>query len=109
MGGLNRVAALFGIATAISWIMVALSVAQTVAQPVETASQQTVPEASGPATSGGSTQPLSDKLDNSGGVIRPPTGIDPGLTPSPPPADAGGTGVIPPPGTRGGRPGFNPK
>ena len=109
MGGLNRIAVLFGITAAISWIMVALSVAQTIGLPAETPSHQTIPEAVGPATSGSSTQPLSKKLDSSDGVIRPPTGIDPGVMPSLPPADAGGSSVIAPPGTPGGQPGFNPK
>ena len=68
------------------------------------ASAQTVPEDR--ATSGGSTQPLSDKLDRSGGVIRPPPGIDPGMTQAPPAISRKSTPVIPPPGAK---PGVNPK
>src|SRR5260370_28248821 len=105
MGGLNRIAVYLGIVAAISWIMVALSVAQTANMP----SQQTVPEATGPGTSGSSSEPLSDKLDRSGGVIRPPAGVDPGLTLSPPQSGSSKMPVIPPPGTRGGEPEINPK
>ena len=68
------------------------------------ASAQTVPEDR--ATSGGSTEPLSDKLDRSGGVIRPPKGIDPGMTQAPPAVSRKSTPVIPPPGAK---PGVNPK
>jgi hypothetical protein len=108
MGGLNRIAVLFGIVAAFSWIMVALSVAQTVNQPPETPPHQTVPETAGPARSGSSTQRLSDKLDSSGGVIRPPSGIDPGLTPSPAPAEPGGSAVIAPPARPAAGPGSTP-
>lgn len=68
------------------------------------ASAQTVPEDR--ATSGGSTEPLSDKLDRSGGVIRPPRGIDPGMTQAPPAINRKSTPVIPPPGAK---PGVSPK
>src|SRR5712691_9976355 len=108
MGGLNRIAVYLGIVAAISWIMVALSVAQTANLPPEVPSRQTVPEAAGPGTSGGSSEPLSDKLDRSGGAIRPPSGIDPGLTQSPP-RSGSSMPVIPPPGTPGGEPEINPK
>ena len=109
MGGLNRIAVYLGIVAAISWIMVALSVAQTANLPPETSSHQTIPEATGPGTSGSSGEPLSDKLDRSGGVIRPPAGVDPGLTQSPPQSGSSKMPVIPPPGTRGGEPEINPK
>jgi hypothetical protein len=109
MGGLKRIAVYLGIVATISWIMVALSVAQTASLPLETPAHQTVPEAAGPGTSGGSSEPLSDKLDRSGGVIRPPAGVDPGLTQSPPQSGTSNMPVIPPPGTRGGEPEINPK
>ncbi len=108
MRGLNRVAAFFGIIAAIAWIMVALSVAQTATLPPETPTHQTVPEAAQPG-SGGSGEPLSDKLDRSGGTIRPPTGIDPGIAQPPPAAGPGSTPVIPPPGTPANRPDVTPK
>ena len=108
MAGLRRIAAVLGIGTAVCWIMVALSVAQTANLPSETASTQTVPEAAAPGTSGSSSEPLGDKLDRTGGVIRPPAGIDPGLTQSPP-ASGSSMPVIPPPGTPGGKPEANPK
>jgi hypothetical protein len=68
------------------------------------ASAQTVLEDR--ATSGSSTEPLSDKLDRSGGVIRPPKGVDPGMTQAPPAVSRKSTPVIPPPGAK---PGVNPK
>ena len=107
MRGLNRVAVFLGVIAAISWAMVVFSVAQTETLPPETPSHQTVPEATGPGKSGSSTGPLSDKLDRSGGVIHPPSGIDPAIA-QPPPAE-GRTPVIPPPGTPGGKPGTEPK
>jgi len=68
---------------------------------------QTVPE--DPATSGSSTEPLSDKLDRQGGVIHPPSDVDPGMTQAPPAISPESTPVIPPPGSPGGKPGVNPK
>ena len=66
-------------------------------------SPQTIPE--DPATSGSSTEPLSDKLDRQGGVIHPPSDVDPGMTQAPPAISPESTPVIPPPGSPGGKPG----
>ena len=68
---------------------------------------QTAPEDR--ATSGGSTEPLSNKLDRSGGIIHPPGDVDPGMTQAPPAVSSQSTPVIPPPGSPGGKPGINPK
>jgi hypothetical protein len=68
---------------------------------------QTVPE--NPATSGSSTEPLSDKLDRSGGVIHPPGGVDPEMTQAPPRVGSKSMPVIPPPGSSGNKRGINPK
>ena len=68
---------------------------------------QGIPE--DPATSGSSTEPLSDKLNRQGGVIHPPGDVDPGMTQAPPTIGSKGTPVIPPPGSPGGKPGINPK
>ena len=54
-------------------------------------------------------QPLSEKLDKSGGVLRPPTGIDPGIHAPAPEPDPRTTPVIPPPGTPGGNQNIQPK
>ena len=62
-----------------------------------------------PATSGSSTEPLSKKLDRSGGVIHPPDDVDPGMAQTPPAIGSGSTPVIRPPGAPGGKPGVNPK
>jgi hypothetical protein len=53
-----------------------------------------------PTVGGGSSQPLSDKLADSKGVICPPAGVDREMQVKPP---AGGElKVIPPPGAPGG-------
>jgi hypothetical protein len=63
------------------------------------ATGQTAPPASGN---------LSSELNRSGGVITPPSGVDPGIKETPPPT--GSTmPVIPPPGTPGGNPAVKPK
>jgi hypothetical protein len=51
---------------------------------------------------------LSSDLNRSGGVIKPPTGIDPEIKQAPPPTGAT-MPVIPPPGTPGGNPAVKPK
>ena len=62
-----------------------------------------------PEGSGSSTEPLSEKLDRSGGVIHPPSGVDPGIKQDPPAIGSHSTPVIPPPGSPGGKSGVNPK
>jgi hypothetical protein len=112
MSRLNRYAALAAIFAASAWAAPppCLAAATTVApdtQPQQT--EQTVPEDTGPGKSGSSSGPLSDKLDRSGGVIHPPSGVDPKIHKSPPSAGPSSTPVIPPPGTPGGKPGVEPK
>ena len=51
---------------------------------------------------------LSDRLDRSKGVIRPPRGVDPQMQ-VPPPAGSDRTPVIPPPGSPGGDQTIEPK
>jgi hypothetical protein len=115
MDSLQRVAVVFAVVAAAAWTMVAYSVAQTlqapaeIRVPTETLSPRTAPDSVEPGISGSSTEPLSDRLDRSRGVLRPPGGIDPGLTQSPPPSGPNSTPEIAPPGTSGGRPGANPK
>jgi hypothetical protein len=57
----------------------------------------------------GSNAPLSEKLESTGGVIRPPRDIFPSMAVRPPVPDPGTTPVIPPPGTPGGDPIVEPK
>jgi hypothetical protein len=59
--------------------------------------------------SGSSSEPLSDKLDRSGGVIKPPMGVDPALAKAPPAAGPKSTPIIPPLGGPGGPPGVTAK
>jgi hypothetical protein len=63
------------------------------------------------AKSGSSEAPgsLSDKLSNSGGVIRPPAGIDPEMKQHTPPTGTQSMPVVPPPGTPGGDQTVKPK
>src|SRR5215213_6375578 len=58
---------------------------------------------------GRSNEPLSDKLDRTDGVIRPPADIAPDMAVRPPVPDPGTTPVIPAPGTPGGDPTVDPK
>jgi hypothetical protein len=58
---------------------------------------------------GRSNEPLSDKLDRTDGVIRPPANIAPDMSVRPSVPDPGTTRVIPPPGTPGGDPNVEPK
>jgi hypothetical protein len=58
---------------------------------------------------GRSNAPLSDKLESTGGVIRPPANIAPDMAVRPPVPDPGTTPVIPAPGTPGGDPTVDPK
>ena len=58
---------------------------------------------------GESREPLSEKLDKSRGVIRPPANIAPDMTVRAPDPDPGTTRVIPPPGSPGGDPTIVPK
>jgi hypothetical protein len=87
--------------------------------PGDPAGNQTIPEKdlsrpaeggtpNGNATSDGN-QSLSDKLDESGGVIKPAEGVDPQIVQPAPVPDPKSTPVIPPAGTPGGRPGPKPK
>jgi len=62
----------------------------------------------GPAETG-STNTLSDKLERSDGVIRPPANISPDNTVRPPVPNPGTMPVIPPPGSPGGNQQVEPK
>jgi hypothetical protein len=52
---------------------------------------------------------LSEKLDRSKGIIRPPSNTDPEISKPAPAPNPGTTPVIPPPGTPGGDPSVQPK
>jgi len=60
-----------------------------------------------PTVGGGSSEPLSDKLARSKGVICPPTGLDTKMQVTPP--EGGRLKIIPPPGTLGGDQTVQPK
>lgn len=65
-------------------------------------------EPNGPSTTG-STETLSDKLEKTDGVIRPPTTATPDMTVPAPVPNPGTTPVIPPPGSPGGNQAIVPK
>src|SRR5215213_6971789 len=52
---------------------------------------------------------LSERLDRTDGVIRPPSDLNPDMSVRPPVPDPGTTPVIPPPGSPGGDPRVTPK
>lgn len=57
----------------------------------------------------GSTNTLSDKLEQTDGVIRPPENISPDIAVPAPVPNPGTTPVIRPPGSSGGNPQADPK
>lgn len=66
------------------------------------------PSAADPSATG-STETLSEKLEATDGVIRPPVTGTPDMTVTPPVPNPGTTPVIPPPGSPGGNPTVEPK
>ena len=60
-----------------------------------------------PTVGGRSSEPLSDKLAQSKGIICPPAGVDREMQVAPP--SGGQLKVIPPPGAPGGDPNVQPK
>lgn len=80
------------------------------AAPAAPSLQAPRPEASEPKPALPSTgENLSERLDRSGGVIRPPAGVDPEIRVPPKEPNAGTMPVIPPPGSPGGNPSVQPK
>ena len=65
------------------------------------------PSSTGTTASPGGT--LSDKLERTEGVIRPPSNIDPGIVTTAPVPNPGTTPVIRPPGEPGGNMSVQPK
>ncbi len=62
--------------------------------------ERIAPPAVAPEDSGGSGVPLSDRLEQSHGTIKPPANVDPGMAATPPDTGPRSMPVIPPPGTR---------
>ena len=97
-----------------STILAAISISPLYAQNEPPTAPSTQPdcrsEATPPPRAGEATPspPLGDRLSESKGVICPPKGVDPGIVNKPPSTNAP-MPVIPPPGTRGGSPGAEPK
>ena len=102
-----------GVVAAGIWMIPAAGFAEPPAAPSTpapaTQPHQVVPEKMDPGMSGSSSGSLSHRLDQSGGVIRPPAGVDPGLDQAPPALGQHSMPVIPPPGTPGGNPEIKPK
>jgi hypothetical protein len=69
--------------------------------------EPSLPSSNGPSTTGSTT--LSDKLQASEGVIRPPETGAPDMRVTPPVPDPGTTPVIPAPGGPGGNQSVQPK
>jgi hypothetical protein len=68
----------------------------------------TAPPSNQPSPDSGPSGNLSERLNQSGGVIKPPENVDPGLQKKPP-EDSAKMPVIPPPGSPGGDPNVTPK
>lgn len=62
-----------------------------------------------PSSTGSTGKSLSEKLEQSDGVIRPPATGTPDMTVPAPVPNPGTTPVIPPPGSPGGNPQVDPK
>ena len=60
-----------------------------------------------PTIGSGNSEPLSDKLAQSKGIICPPAGVDPSMSVTPP--GGGRLKVMPPPGSPGGDQSVQPK
>jgi hypothetical protein len=83
-----------------------IALALTLALAASAQAQNTDPKACAADARNSPNQTLSDKLDQSNGVICPPD-VDPGMkAPTPP---TGKMPVIPPPGSPGGDPSVQPK
>ena len=97
-----RITATIAILVSLSFAGVALA---------QAASESRVPQqgvtGEPPTVGGGSSEPLSDQLAQSKGVICPPAGVDREIHVAPP--DGGKIRVIPPPGTPGGDQSLQPK
>jgi hypothetical protein len=114
---MTRVRRLIGLA-ALFGITGASAVAQTPIRPPQAPNMpptnQVIPEKikpEGPSTTGtvGSGATLSDKLEATDGVIRPPANVDPEITAPAPVPNPGTTRIIPPPGSPGGDQSVVPK
>jgi len=92
----------------------ALAIAATSWLPVMPATHAAEPPGSAgdrgnqPSTDAGPSGNLSERLNRSEGVIKPPENVDPGLQKKPP-DDSSKMPVIPPPGSPGGDPNVKPK
>jgi hypothetical protein len=86
-----------------------VSLAQSTTTPSPESRATCPPDVKGepPTVGGGSSEPLSDKLARSKGVICPPAVVDREMQVTPP--SGGHLKVIPPPGTPGGDPDVHPK
>jgi hypothetical protein len=104
-----RIAALIMTTTFLSIAAVNAPTAQVAGNPAPEQGAACPPDVKGepPTVGGGSSEPLSDKLAQSKGVICPPAGVDHEMQVAPP--DGGRLKIIPPPGTPGGDPNVQPK
>jgi hypothetical protein len=98
----------FALLGCVAWVSVVL--AQGAGEGRVPAQPSCPPDVKGDAPTvgrGKPSEPLSDQLAESKGIICPPAGIDPDMQVNPP---AGGQlKVIPPPGSPGGNPNVQPK
>ncbi len=100
------------IVLSVAWFALAAGPLAAQTAPGAPGSDKVIPEKESPPLN--QTQPdsdvksgrsLSQKLDSSGGVIEPPSGVDPDISKPAPDPNPNSTPVIKPPGTPGGPPG----
>jgi len=95
-----------------AWIAIAAGPAFAQRAPGAPGTDQVIPEKkappltqTGPESEMQTGRSLSQKLDESGGVIKPAPGVDPGMNKPAPDPNPNSMPVIHPPGTPGGPPG----
>ena len=117
MAPVARTAFPAGLIAATGTLMVSLALAQTpvplrnrtMPNPKNTIPEKIRPEEPDTAGFPGSRENLSDRLNRSEGVIKPPRDLDPEMDVPAPVPNPGPTLVLPPPGSPGGDERFRPK
>lgn len=90
-------------------VLMAVSSATSFAQTPPSAPDNAKPEAAPTPEGKAPSQPLSKKLDENEGVLKPPEGVDPKMNKGAPPKSGDKMPVIIPPGEPGGDQSVQPK
>jgi hypothetical protein len=107
-----KVSQIIGILALCSWCSFSRAQVSSDPAPKPSETDQVIPEKMSPATSSPvsptDSAPLSEKLQNTDGTLKPSPNIDPGMAKSPTSGAKDGA-IIPAPGSPGGRKDVNPK